>query len=160
MGYQLAYKEFHKLWSAACKEPELNEYLKQSLHAEGKTEFKFEKAGLDYPNAVNLLSSIHKLSHTSFRDILEKIGKRKCEISDMYCVPIRTVEEWYTGNNKCPDYFRLILIRDFNMAKFNIKDKEVKKKKPDETLRQNIEHSSYIRDLLEKTSYLNNRKTE
>ncbi len=160
MGYQLTYKEFHKLWSAACKEPNLNECLKQSLHAGGKSEFKFEKAGLDYPNAVTLLSSIHKLSHTSFKDLLEKIGKRKCEISDRYCIPIRTIEEWYSGNNRCPDYFRLILIRDFSLAKFNVKDKETKKKAQDKYLNQNIEHSTYIRELLKKTSYLNDRKAE
>ncbi len=142
-------KIFHKLWDAACKSPDRSEYVRDILRS-GR--FRPESCDLKYDEAVTLLLDIHRLSTTSFKDILGKIKKRKCEISDLYCIPIRTVEEWYSGGNKCPGYVRLMIMRDFGILDLGVDIKE--KKKEEKRENPKIKEAESIRSLLERTSYL------
>ena len=67
----------------------------------------------------------------SFRNILDKAGVKKSEIANTFCIPIRTIEDWYTGKNICPAYIRLMLIRHYyliNLGKYVYLDSEQKRK--------------------------------
>ena len=142
-------KQFHKLWDSSCGYENSNDYVRNTIRV-----FKYQSCDMEYEEAVTLLLDIHKMSKMTFRDILERSGMRKCEVSDNYCIPIRTVEEWYSGNNKCPGYFRLILLKDLKLFDIGVNIGNKKKEKEEKSDDSMIKRSEHIRDLLEKTSYL------
>lgn len=112
----LSNKAFCKLWDVANKVGSLEEYIGCFTSVENdKPIVDFKKYNLDYIETLDMLKSIYTLAKYSFRDILELSGKRKSQVSDIFCIPIRTVEEWYSGNNKCSSYIRLMMLKEFHL---------------------------------------------
>jgi hypothetical protein len=64
-------------------------------------------------DVMEMLEGIHSASHMLFPDILSKSSKRPSEIRDIFCIPIRTIEDWKSCKKPCPAYIRLMLIRHF-----------------------------------------------
>ncbi len=102
---------FHKIWniSADCRE---DDYISNALSDKN---FPFKKYGLDYVEAADVLKKIYKYKHASFKDILDKTGYKKSEISHIFCIPIRTIEDWYNGNSNPPAYILLIMLKYFHL---------------------------------------------
>lgn len=182
---QIPDKLFHKIWEISSKNREMTqEELIKHINA-GKT-IDYKKYGLDYVKFCYLIVKIKKYEEFSFKEIMEMAGKRKIDISDIFCVPIRTVEEWYTGNNKCPAYMRLIMLKQFHLLHLdkymklkseieykeskpkiydkreNISEKIVKtsegKQFEDKGLQEKVEIYDYSYDKLEKLEKLENAK--
>lgn len=107
-------KLFHKIWDAVNKNNNLNQY--EIIRFINENVFiDYKKYGFDYVSYCFLISKAYKYSLMSFRDILEMADKRKAELSDIFCIPIRTIEEWYRGTNKCPSYIRLMILKQFHL---------------------------------------------
>lgn len=123
-------KLFNKLWKTANKTNDKQIYIRYFTSTISKDYVNFEKYNLSYMEFSYLLSIIYDNSKLTFKDILLNNKIRKCDISNIFCIPIRTVEEWYTGNNKCPDYIRLMILRHyylFNLGKYIYIESEVKR---------------------------------
>ncbi len=106
-------KLFHKLWDAA-QTGDKEVYIKRFTFPSSPDMINFYRDyGMSPNSTYKLLEKIHYLANLSFKEILEITGKRKAHISDIFCIPIRTVEEWYTGNNRCPSYIRLAILNNY-----------------------------------------------
>lgn len=112
-------REFHRLWDQAKRYSVSDDYIKAMIGDIGENPcMNYKKYHLDYVEYLDMLRLIYEMSVLTFRGILEQTGKRKSEISHIFCIPIRTVEEWYTGGNSCPVYIRLMLLKHFHL--FNL----------------------------------------
>lgn len=105
-------KDFDKLWKNALKSENENEFVSICQ------DIKFNKYNITYDVFIFMLHDIFKCAKLSFSEILDQNHYKKSRLSHAFCIPIRTVEDWYSGVNKCPDYIRLMLLRYFNM--FNL----------------------------------------
>lgn len=115
-------KAFRKIWDKANMDLSLSEYLNIFTNATAEKPYiDFKQYYLDYVETVDMLKSIYMLAHMSFREILDAAQVRKAEVSDLFCIPIRTVEEWYSGKNKCSPYIRLMLLREFHLLNLGSK---------------------------------------
>lgn len=108
-------KVFHKIWNQACKEPDFKTYKDIFLSSDAAIHINYKKFNMDYEDFFFMLQKIHELSQLSFKDILDRAEKRKSEVSDIFCIPIRTVEEWYKGTNTCAPYIRLMILKEFHL---------------------------------------------
>ena len=171
-------KDYVKLWKAALAEEDRDTFIRCVQ------EWNYKKYKLNYEEFIYMLMEIHKNAHISFKEILDSENMKKSEIANAFCVPIRTVEDWYSGKNKCPDYFRLLLLRYFhkeNLGKYirvevvstyntsipRIYDKQNDTKKEttdyimtnryDDRTKEAIEQSIATRLLLQKTEYIGER---
>lgn len=109
-------KAFRKIWDKANSGLTLEEYMRIFTGSSaGKPYVDFKRYYIDYVESLDLLKAVYEAAQLSFFDILQKSGKRKSEISDMFCIPIRTIEEWYSGKNRCSTYIRLMLLKQFHL---------------------------------------------
>ena len=107
---------FHVLWLEAEKINNQKEYIKTFTSASSAKYVDFRsKYDLEYDEAVTLLGEIYKKQHLTFKEILNLANKRKADISNTFCIPVRTVEEWYSGKNKCSAYIRLMIMRHYHL---------------------------------------------
>lgn len=74
-----------------------------------------KKYKLDELQVINMLENIYRAAHLSVKDIISASGKRKADVGYIFCVPIRTLEDWCSSKNKCPSYTRLMMIRKFGL---------------------------------------------
>lgn len=112
---------FSLLWNEAEKSKSKSEYLKKYTLVSSASCIDFKKYRIGYDEGVAMLSEIYEKANMSFREIVAMAEKKKADISNTFCIPIRTVEEWYSGKNKCNSYIRLLLIRQYhllNLGKF------------------------------------------
>lgn len=109
-------KIFQELWNRAesKKDSSADEYVSYFLSAksEGRIDF-YRKYSIDEITAGELLTNIYEANRLSFRSILNEAKVKKAEISRIFCIPIRTIEDWYSDKNKCPSYIRLMLLRHY-----------------------------------------------
>ena len=109
-------KIFHILWSYASKCKDLNEYILHftSIKSKGYIDF-YRECNINESDIIETLTNIYKAASLSFKEIVDLSGKKKVEISNIFCIPIRTIEDWYSGKSRCNDYIRLMLIRHFSI---------------------------------------------
>lgn len=105
---------FKKIWYTAIENNDEQMYINMVLRSD-RPLIDHIKLNITYEEIVYMLSNIYKMAHISFKDLLEKSNLKKCEVSNYYCIPIRTVEDWYNGKNKCPEYVKLMILRSNHM---------------------------------------------
>ena len=106
---------FHQLWNSAIQIHSLDEYIQTYTFSTSKDKIDFTKYDIDDLSAYELLKTIWNAARLSFKDILQKSGMKKAEFSHFFCIPIRTLEDWYAGKSQCPTYMRLMFIRYFHI---------------------------------------------
>lgn len=107
---------FYKLWKAADKDVKIYDYIDSFTSPLSKTYINFyKKYKLDELQTLDMLENIFKAAHLSMKDIIDTTGIRKADIGYMFCIPIRTLEDWCAGKNKCPSYVRLMMLRKFGL---------------------------------------------
>ena len=84
-------KIFHILWNNAKKFELLDDYIKYftSIKSKGYIDF-YKECNI---NEIDIFVTL----------------------SNIFCIPIRTIEDWYAGKSKCNDYIRLMFIRHFEL---------------------------------------------
>lgn len=112
-------KLFYALWEGAEKASTKEEYMRRYSNAAAK-ELKHarEKGGLKYTEYLFILNECYEKQQLTFREIVDYAHATKAEISKTFCIPIRTVEEWYNGNNRCNSYIRLMILRHYYLFDF------------------------------------------
>lgn len=58
---------------------------------------------------AEIIGSIWDVANMSVKDLCKKTKLSQVAISDRFCVPYRTVQEWYGGRRTCPQYFKLAM---------------------------------------------------
>lgn len=107
---------FNKLWTDAEKAESKEGFIRKYTSTMSSSCIDFKRRyGLEYDESVFLLSEIYDKQHMTFSEILEKAKKRKADVANAFCIPIRTVEDWYVGTNKCSSYIRLMLLRQYHL---------------------------------------------
>ena len=104
---------FHKLWDEAGKYNDLEEYI-ISISSNSKI-FNYKSHDLDYPEYAELLKNIYNCRKLKLKDISDKVSKQKSELSHIFCIPIRTIEAWYSDINTIPDYILLMMLKHFHL---------------------------------------------
>lgn len=115
-------KTFRKLWEDSISTDNKKEYISNILLTSSKCHIDFKKKyDIEYEQAAVLLSEIYDKSHMCFAEIMELCNLRNRDVSDIFCIPTRTVEDWKSGKSKCPAYIRLVILRQFhqiNLGKY------------------------------------------
>lgn len=107
---------FYKLWKAAEEDVKIYDYIDAFMSPLSDTYIDFRKKyKLDEMQVINLLENVYKAARLSMKDIIDAAGRRKADVGYMFCIPIRTLEDWCSGKNKSPSYVRLMMIRKFNL---------------------------------------------
>lgn len=99
-------KLFAKLWHDALAQTDKEMYIAEY----GNPEW-FDEISTDVSEVVRILSNIHDVAHMSLRDIIKNAKLTQAAFASKFCVPLRTVENWATGNRDCKDYDRLMFAR-------------------------------------------------
>lgn len=107
---------FHQLWISAMQYSSLEDFVHAFTFSTSKEKINFLKFDIDDLLAYDLLKSIWNAANLSFKEILTMSGMKKSEYSHFFCIPIRTLEDWYAGKSQCPAYIRLMFIRYFHIT--------------------------------------------
>lgn len=58
---------------------------------------------------IERIGAVWDVAHVSVREIRAATGLSQAAFAQHFCIPRRTVENWESGVNSCPDYLRLLL---------------------------------------------------
>lgn len=112
-------KLFETLWKQAPLFETLEEYTSFFTSPISQNRIRFlEKYNINEEETFTILKSIYDLSNLSFLCLVKRIGVTKSALSHEFCIPIRTIEDWYSGKNKCPSYIRLMIIKNYRLFEF------------------------------------------
>jgi len=107
---------FAVLWNGAEKSIDKTDYIRQYTMPGSKDYVEFSKKyGIDYEDAITMLNEIYDKNKLSVKEILAMAGKKKADIANAFCIPIRTIEDWYAGKTSCAPYIRLLLIKQYHL---------------------------------------------
>lgn len=112
-------KVFESIWKKSENYDDIAIFIKDMTNPMNNDYIDLYKSyNISIIKTHDILREIFRCSHLSFKDILEIINKPKIYISHAYMIPIRTIEDWYSGKNKCPVYIRLMLIKQYYILNF------------------------------------------
>lgn len=104
---------FHKIWNHIDKYTTMDDYV-SSLSMDPSI-FNYNSYGITYSECIYMLKSLYKAKNMSFKELIDAAGSKKSEISHIFCIPIRTVEDWYSGKNRTPSYVKIMLLKQYHM---------------------------------------------
>lgn len=108
-------KIFYQMWIEVQNVETVEDYVSALTSYQSDKRIQFDKYRINYSESYLLLKNIYEAHCLSFREILEKAGIKKSQASYEFCIPIRTIEDWYSGKNKCPSYIKLSIIRAYRL---------------------------------------------
>lgn len=104
----MTYKTFALLFGAALSESDKDRYI-----AEWASSSVFhpdpEAIASDYDAIVKDLYNIWWVANLSIADIKAHVGMTNVDLTERFCVPVRTVENWSSGQRSISDYQRLMI---------------------------------------------------
>ena len=104
---------FHKLWDKVDDFDDPEAFISEiSLNT---SFFNYNKYGITHEECLELLKSVYMAKNRTLKDILDEVSLKKSDISHIFCIPIRTVEDWYAGRNRTPSYIILMLLKHFHL---------------------------------------------
>lgn len=53
--------------------------------------------------------NIWDVAHMSIKDLCQHAKLSQVALSTRFCVPYRTVQDWYSGRSTCPQYIKLAM---------------------------------------------------
>lgn len=99
-------KLFNKLWLDALTQPNKELYLSEYGYPNW-----FDEISQEPDEIMDILGNIHDVAHMSLKDMIKQSDLSQAKFAEKFCIPKRTVENWCSGVNKCPDYTRLMIAR-------------------------------------------------
>ena len=57
------------------------------------------------------IGKIWDVAHMSVQELCSRSGIGQSELSRKFCIPLRTVQNWFGGQNRCPQYVVLMMSR-------------------------------------------------
>ena len=101
---------FKKLWDAALEQSDLEMYIGEFGYPD-----YFEEVGDTPEKIIKTLTEIHTVANMPMGEVIKKSGMTQKQFSEKFCIPVRTVENWSAGSRDCPDYVRLMIIRQLGI---------------------------------------------
>lgn len=108
---------FHTLWDQAEKYESSYNYIKDVTRFDSEYIDKIRATGLDEDDIYLFLRQIHTYRHMDMTEILKAANTSKAKVSHIFCIPIRTLEDWCSKKNKCPGYAKLMVLKQFHQFK-------------------------------------------
>ena len=105
-------KLFNKLWKDALEQPSKEMYIGEYGYPDW-----FDEISQDPKEISETLCNIHDVAHITLKDIIKRASLTQAAFATKFCVPIRTVEDWCSGKNKCRDYDRLMFCKLLGILK-------------------------------------------
>ena len=100
--------QFKTFWNEAIVVSDRDEFISDS----SLSTIWDEPADAPIPaERLRTLSKLWDAAHTSIKDMRQTLGLSRPEFSTRFLVPVRTIENWESGANKCPEYIRLALLQ-------------------------------------------------
>lgn len=103
---------FYDIWESANSLSK-EEYLHKFITADNKYRFAYKKYDIRFEYYLEMLELIYSRSTLTLKEIVDEIGMTKAEFRYLFGFPTRTMDAWYYGQNPCPAYVRLMLLRYF-----------------------------------------------
>lgn len=77
--------------------------------------------GMDTDTIYYILESIHYMAHSPFKDVREKYGYTRPQISRLYKIPYRTIQDWELDKRKAPEYIETLIYYSILIERMNEK---------------------------------------
>lgn len=107
---------FAKLWQLSFKYESSDSYIKDICYTNGKAYINFkDKYGIYIDESTEMLSRIYGYSHLQFKELCDKYKIKKSSIKNIFCIPQRTIDRWYSGETECKSYIILQILRYYNL---------------------------------------------
>ena len=99
-------KLFSALWAAALDCADRDAYVSDWVSSSTCG----DDSAAEIPTTrIEMLGQLWDAAHLTIRDIRAHTNLSQAAFSVRYCIPCRTIENWESGDRKCPDYLRLLL---------------------------------------------------
>lgn len=105
-------KLFQSLWKDALSQPSKEMYICEYGYPDW-----FDEISQDPQEIVEILGNIHDVAHMPLKEIIKNSGMTQAGFATKFCIPIRTIQDWVSGKNKCRDYDRLMFCRILGILK-------------------------------------------
>ena len=103
-------KRFYILYGEACAADDREVFV-----AEWATSSIFgDKAFTE--EVVQYCAAVWDAAHMSVREMRDKMRMTQAELSEYFCIPKRTIENWEAGSRQAPEYIRLMMAKEFGFA--------------------------------------------
>ncbi len=101
-------KQFNTLWGEALTTPSregfVSDFSLSSLWGDSE--------GAPVPaERITALGDLWTAAHTTVKDIRQALSLSRPAFSTRFLIPVRTLENWESGANACPEYTRLLLLQ-------------------------------------------------
>ena len=128
-------KLFHELWTTAKAYKDPYHYANEIIRLNNACAKDLKKTSLDADEIYDMAKKIFGMQQMTISQIVVKSGKKKAEISHIFCIPIRTLEDWCAEKAKCPDYVKIMMLKQFHLFRLGkyvclASEEEYKETKP------------------------------
>ena len=107
-------KTFYTLWGEALqsadRETYVSEWATSSIWGD-PSELSLD----DLMSISGAIGNIWDVAHMPIREMLRAVGLTQAAFAIRICAPKRTVENWCSGVNTCPDYVRMLIAKDLGL---------------------------------------------
>ena len=94
---------FNRLYKDAAAQPDLELFLAEYGYPDW-----FDEISSDSGDVIDMLRNIHYVANLPMKDLIKSFGTQQA-FADRFCVPKRTVENWWQEKNDCPPYTKLMI---------------------------------------------------
>jgi hypothetical protein len=108
---------FDLLWTNACIFQDQGTYIHTYTNPVSEEYVNFTRYGISYQESCLMLKELYRLGHLSMKEIIDLSGRCKADLAHEFCMPVRTIENWYYGKRECAPYFRLLLLRQYHLIR-------------------------------------------
>ena len=113
---KINHKRFHEIVQAAQEQPDMQMFLTEY----GLPEWIFAEVTNDEQAAVELLTNIHRVLHSTPKEFIAAAGLNQTKFAARFNIPLRTVQDWCGNRRKMPDYLKFMAAEILGMFKAKI----------------------------------------
>ncbi len=110
---------FYKLWKDAQGQPDKELYIAEYGYPEW-----FDEISTDLDEIRETLDHIHDMANMGMRDLIYTSKMTQASFARNFLIDPRTVRKWALGECKCPDYVRLLFLRQTGLLKIRLLTEE------------------------------------
>ena len=124
------YKDFYTLYTEALKEDDHDKYIAEWYAS--SIFFSNPEVEADDQKCISILAALENIwnvAHMSFAELKAQVGLTQEKLSQYFCVPKRTIENWDRSRRNAPPYYILMMARMLHVLTVDIEPPERKIKK-------------------------------
>lgn len=106
---------FYKLLKDAQEQPDKELYIAEYGYPDW-----FDSISDNLEEITETLGHIHDMANMGMRDVIYKSKMNQASFARNFGIDPRTVRKWALGECKCPDYVRLLFLRQTGLLKIEL----------------------------------------